>query len=128
MDQSALVTVLAEVFLATSYALQPYIKWESIDIYNAKATIEYNNVKASGVFRFNESGEFVEFVTNDRWQNETDSATVKWSVTASKYIEKNGIRFPTDLRAMWHEKDGIFAYFKGEIEDIKFNLKSAENW
>jgi len=123
MDQSALVTVLAEAFLAPAYSLQPYIRWEPIDTLHAEATIEFNNIKAKGVFRFAESGEFAEFTTEDRWQNESDTSPVKWSATADTYINRNGLFFPTDLRAIWHEKNGDFEYFKGKLGDLEFNTR-----
>ncbi len=123
MDESALVTVLAETFLVPSYALQDYITWSAIDSNTAKATLKFNESEVTGVFHFNDQGEFIEFETNDRYYSErgTEYKKVKWSVVASNYIEKNGIKFPTTLSAIWHEKDGGFEYFKGKIEYIEFD-------
>ncbi len=122
MDQSALVTVLAEIFLIPSYSLQPYIKWEPIDSLRAGASIEYNNVKASGVFSFSKSGEFVQFTTDERWQNETDENPVRWSVKAHEYGGFNGQCFPARVCAVWHEPDGDFEYFRGVIEGLEFGV------
>ena len=43
MDQSALVTVLAESLIVPTYALRQYIKWTALDANSAGAEIEYNN-------------------------------------------------------------------------------------
>ena len=49
----------------------------------------------------------------------------KWSVVAGNYVEVNGIKYPTYLKAMWHTEEGEFEYFKGNIANIKFNLTNA---
>ena len=129
MDESALVTVLAECFLVPTYALQPYIKWIEIDLNTAKAVIRCNESEVSGLFFFDDHGKFIRFETDDRHYSEkgTEYKKYKWSVVAGNYIEKNGIKFPTYLRAMWHTEEGEFEYFKGNIANIKFNLHRPHN-
>jgi len=126
MDESALVTVLAESLLVPTYALQHYIKWTAMDLKTAKAEIRYNNSKVSGLFYFNDNGEFTRFETDDRYYSEkgTEYKKLKWSVIADNYIEKNGIRFPSYCKAIWNTEEGDFEYFKGTITNIKFNQNS----
>lgn len=125
MDESALVTVLAESLLVPTYALQHYIKWTVIDLNTAKAVIRYNESEVSGLFYFNDNGEFIRFETNDRYYSEkgTEYKKLKWSGVAGNYIEKNGIKFPSYFKAIWLTEEGDFEYFKGTIASIKFNVK-----
>jgi site-specific DNA-adenine methylase len=108
--------------LAPSYALQDYICWESIDSVRAKATITCNNISVTGLFLFNDKGEFTQCITEDRYQKETDTETVRWSAEAGEYVERNGVRFPTELKAIWHEKNGDFEYFRGKITDLEYSV------
>jgi len=126
MDISALVTVLAETFLLPSYAVQKYIEWYPVDLYKAKAILRYGGVKASGVFEFNNKGEFIAFSSDDRYQSKGSNCyfRTKWSVTASNYIDKNGYKFPTFVTAAWIQKDADFIYFKGFIDNIIYDIKS----
>ncbi|QEE16677.1 DUF6544 family protein [Promethearchaeum syntrophicum] len=128
MDASALVTVLAEVFLVPSYALQPYVKWQSIDDNSARATLTFNETKVSAMFHFNSIGEMTKIDTDDRYFTEKDGtyANVKWSALMSDYIEKEGIKFPSEFKGVWHFNDGDFEYFKGKIAQLKFNISSHE--
>lgn len=125
MDESSLVTILSEVLLVPTYALQDYIDWTTIDSNTTKATIRHNASEVSGVFYSNDQGEIIRFETDDRYYSErgTEYKKIKWSVVVSKYVEKNEIRFPTDIKLIWHTDKGDFEYFKGTIANIKYNIK-----
>lgn len=104
-------------------ALQPYIRWEAIDPNHAKASIDYKGVKAEGVFTFNDKGEFTKFETDDRYMDtgKGKSEKHKWTAEASNYIEKNGIKIPSRLKAIWNLPDGDYEYFNGTLSDIVYN-------
>lgn len=121
MDASALVTILAEVFLLPNYALQPYIKWKSIDVNSVEASLTYNDIIVAGIFHFNDRGEMVQFDTNDRYHSERDGTfrKIKWTCKIANYIENDGIKFPTEILAYWHYDSENFEYFKGEISGLK---------
>lgn len=123
MNQSALVTVLAETFLVPSYALAPYITWDPIDERSARATIRHRDVVASGVFEFNNAGEFARFRTEDRYYSEGGGRyrLVPWSAEVLTYVEADGVKRPSRMRAVWHREDGDFEYFRGTIEAIVYD-------
>jgi hypothetical protein len=87
MNKAALVTVLAETFLAPSYALQPYMKWESVDDTTARATLTYNNTTVSGTFHFSANGELERFETTDRYMSQKDGSLkqAKWVAIMGNY-------------------------------------------
>ena len=123
MDKSALVTVLSETFIIPTYALQDYIEWEAIDDNSAKATLTYNDIKVSGTFNFNDKGEMISFYTEDRYYAEKDGTYKKipWSIVVDDYIEKNGVKFLSEIKAVWNFDNGDFEYFKGRITNIEYN-------
>jgi len=123
MNVSAAVTYLSEALLVPACALQPYISWETIDQTHAKATLEYKGVKAEGLFTFNNNGEFIKFETDDRYMD-TDNGTAKktkWTVVATNYIEKDGLKLPSRLKAIWNLPSGDYEYFDGTLKDIVYN-------
>lgn len=126
MNISALVTLLSEVLLVPACVLQAYIKWVPVDSNTAKAIIKFNGIEVSGVFHFNDLGEYVQFDTDDRFQAAGKSyKRAQWSVTLREYIEKKEMKFPTTLTALWHEDYGDFEYFKGKIKNIEFNVMNV---
>ncbi len=118
------ITVLSETFIIPTYALQGYIKWETVDDNNAKATLQYNGIKVSGTFSFNDKGEMISFYTEDRYFAEKDGTYKKipWSIVIDDYDEKNGVKFPSEIKVIWHLKDGDFEYFKGKISNIEYSI------
>lgn len=123
MDIACLVTVLSECLIVPSIALQDYIVWESIDDTHAKATISYYGISASGTFTFVENGEMISFTTNDRWAVEANGTKTQtpWSILISDYEEKDGIRQPTSIKAVWHYKSGDSVYFDSKNPIIEYH-------
>ena len=122
-SQSALITLFTEVLLIPGYSLQAYIEWEAVDDYTAKARFTHMGMDVSGVFHFDETGKFVRFETDDRYYSEKKGVYTKkrFSAVVDSYKEKQDIVFPQAVRIMWHLEDGDYEYFKGEVDDIKYN-------
>jgi L-rhamnose mutarotase len=125
MDKASLVTCLSECLIIPNMALQDYIVWEEIDALHAKATISYYGITAEGIFTFNENGEMLSFTTDDREAVAADgtSEKVKWTAVCSEYVETNGIKKPTVLKAIWHYDDGDLVYFDGKDVVIEFDTR-----
>lgn len=125
MDESALVTVLSEALLAPSYALQGYLKWSAVDDHAASAELRYAGLCVRGTFFFNEADELIRFETSDRWQDGRPPKKYPWSAQIGGYKVRNGLRFPTEVSATWHEPGNDFTYVKGTIEAVEFNVGTA---
>jgi len=123
INVSAAVTYLSESLVVPACALQPYIRWEAIDPNHAKASFEYEGVKAEGIFTFDDKGELTKFETDERYMDngKGTSEKHKWTVEASNYIEKGGIKLPSRLKATWNLPDGDYEYFNGTLKDIVYN-------
>lgn len=123
-SQSALITLFTEILFIPSYSLQDYVKWESIDSRSAKARFIHKDIDVTGIFYFDESGKFIRFETNDRYYTEKGGKFVKkrFSAISDSYKEKDGLQIPNKVRIIWHLENGDYEYFKGEIDEIKYNV------
>ncbi len=126
MDQASLVTCLAESLFVPSMVLQDYISWKEIDDTHAEAVINYYGISASGIFTFDDNGAMISFTTNDREyaDNKGNSQKVKWSAFCGDYVEVNGIKLPSNLKAVWHFENGDLVYFDGRDIDIKYDVSN----
>ncbi|HAM97071.1 MAG TPA: hypothetical protein DCQ26_00515 [Marinilabiliales bacterium] len=130
IDQSALVTYLAECALIPSGFLNKNIVWQSIDKNTVKAIIDDNNNSVSGIFYFNEIGELIKFVSDDRYYITTENKLVKmqWIAEMGNYrLMSCGLKLSSYLKATWKLHEGDFLYFDGEINDINYNKTDIKN-
>lgn len=122
VNQATLQRYLAEIVWFPSASLSEYIKWETIDDYSARATMEYKGTKGSGEFHFNENGSFEKFVAM-RYKDVHDTEPTKWIVTATKTEERNGIKIPVECEVSWDLENGKWTWLKLKITDIQYNVK-----
>lgn len=124
LDQASLVTCLAESLFLPAMALQDYISWEEIDETHAKAVINYYGTTASGIFTFDDNGAMTSFTTDDREYTDTQGniQQVKWSAVCGDYQEMDGIKFPSNLKAVWHFDTGDLVYFDGRDITVKYDV------
>lgn len=126
--QSALITCLAEFLLVPGYIFQPYVRWEEIDTNCVKATLKHHDLTVSGYFYFNEIGEYIKFVSHDRYYLQPNKTCIKkkFTVLLSDYIESNSVRHPSNVKVIWNldERDSSkdYEYWKGSIKSINYNI------
>lgn len=123
MDRSALATFLAEIPWVPSAALQPYVRWEHVDALTARAFVTHAGHTVSGIFRFDDAGDFLSFETGDRWQDGKDDAPIPWIIRASEPRDLGGFRLPTEYTATWLEPEGDFEYFRGRLGKVEYNVE-----
>lgn len=124
INQATLQRYLAEIIWFPSASISNYIQWEELDENSARATMEINGTKGSGIFYFDEKGLFKRFIAM-RFKDSNDIEPIKWTVIASKTEERNGIKIPTKCEASWSLKSGQWTWLKLNIKDIRYNLKNA---
>ena len=124
LNQASLQRYLAEIVWFPSAALKPYIKWESIDDYSARAIMEYQGVKGSGVFYFDENGDFKKFKAL-RYKDINDLQATEWTVIATKTALLNGLRIPVESQVKWKLIDGDWTWLKVKITAITYNIQNS---
>ncbi|WP_047245642.1 DUF6920 family protein [Maribacter thermophilus] len=122
VNQATLQRYLAEIVWFPSASLSQYIKWETIDDYTARATMEYKGTKGSGEFYFDKDGNFEKFVAM-RYQDSNDAEPTEWTVTATKTEKINGVTIPVECEAKWGLEKGEWTWLKLKIKDIRYNVK-----
>lgn len=122
IDQATLQRYLAEMVWFPTGVLSPYIKWQHIDAHSAQATMEFNGTKGSGVFYFNEEGQFDKFVAL-RYKDVKDAAPLEWTVVATEIGERNGVEVPVRCEASWRIGDTPWTWLQLEVTHIEYNVK-----
>ncbi|RKS55561.1 hypothetical protein BC962_0526 [Gillisia mitskevichiae] len=119
INQASLQRYLAEIVWFPSAVFSSYISWESIDENSARATMRYNGTEGSGVFHFDEMGDFKKFIA----MRYKDTTLTEWVVNATKTELRNGIKIPVECNAAWKLEDGYWTWLKIKITHIEYNLK-----
>lgn len=129
MNQSQLITVLADAVFMPSLFLQDFVSWAVIDERTIEGKIAWQGLAARGRFTFDDHGNIIRFDTNDRYMDENGkgSSLVPWYVTYSDYKEQNGYVQPGSIGVSWVLPDGDDTYFvSGQIEiQYEINICAA---
>lgn len=121
VNQATLQRYLAEIVWFPSAALSPDIHWEALNDHSAKATMDIQGTKASGIFHFNEYGQFVKFVAM-RYKDVKDPTPTQWSVEAIKFKDFKGIKVPVECEVSWMLNGEKWTWLKVKIVDISYNI------
>ncbi|MFZ5967815.1 MAG: DUF6544 family protein [Bacillota bacterium] len=124
MNQGETVTVFNDMCLLTPASLiDERIQWEAIDDLTAKATFNNNGYEVSAVLYFNEKGELINFVSDDRYYSPTGKTyeKVRWSTPVKGYKEVNGVKIMDGGEAVWHFQEGDYCYARVDIKEIEYN-------
>ena len=100
------------------------LTWKEIDSLSCAVTIENGKYKVSAILYFNEKGELINFVSDDRSALQDDGTLKKarWSTPVSDYKEIDGRRIPTYGETIWHYPEGDFTYGTFRLSSIKYNV------
>jgi len=109
LDQSALQRYLAEIIWFPQAALSSYINWEYVDANSAKATLSYLGATGSGIFYFNDEGEFVKFTAQRYKEIDADAKPFNWVIDALEHKYFDEVLVPSKLNVTWSLDEVIFA-------------------
>ncbi|WP_051237853.1 DUF6544 family protein [Lacticigenium naphthae] len=121
IDQGTLLRYLAETVWVPSAVLNKYISWKKIDENNAKATMTYGGIAASGIFTFNQKGEVIRFEAERYGDFNGEFRIETWSISVSDYKPFEGIKVPTKGTITWKLAEGDFTWFTFELLKIEYN-------
>ncbi len=122
MDQAETVTLFNDMCLmAPATLIDKRITWQAIDNNSAKATFTNHTITISAILYFNEEGQLVDFISNDR-----DVNHVPFSTPVGNYKKIDGINIMTYGEAIWHYPDGKFVYGKFNLKAIEYNVSELK--
>ncbi|MDX9925414.1 MAG: hypothetical protein RBS48_11685, partial [Ignavibacteriaceae bacterium] len=120
LNQSTLQRFLSEISWFPYGALSPYIEWEPIDEYSAKAIMSYGESSGSAIFHFDENGALEKLVAL-RFKDITDQDPKEWVARVVETETLNNTKIPTKLEISWNTDEGEFTWFKFQIYDLTYN-------
>lgn len=126
MDEGTLQRYLSEMVWFPSAAIMPYITWEEVDSLTAKATMNYQDTTGSGIFYFNEEGDFTKFSTMRYMGNDSNAQRYEWVITVDDYAEFEGLKIPSKCRATWKLDEGDWTWCIIEIMDLSYNKNNLD--
>lgn len=122
MNSATMIRYLAEISWFPSAALSEFIRWESVDSFSAKAIMDFQGVRAEGIFHFNPAGDFIRFTADRFMGNGKNAKPEKWLVEVTGYKEFHGYRIPYKNKVTWQLQTGDFNWANIEITEIDFNF------
>jgi hypothetical protein len=122
VDMSALIIFVNDMVMWPTAFLSDYIHWEPLDTHVARAQVSLHGKQFSAVLRFNDIGELVDFVTEDRYRSVGKaSQQTKWSTPLRRYREVNGVCIPSEGDAIWHLPEVEFPYIHVTIGEVRYD-------
>lgn len=122
INSGTMLRYMGELSWFPTTVLRSPVTWESMDSLSAKASLNYKNTRAEGIFYFSENGDFKAFEAERYYGAGVDAQLEKWRVEAVDYKEINGIRIPYKNRAIWKLKSGDFIWLELEIVTLETNM------
>jgi len=122
VDMSALIVFINDMVMWPTAFLSDYIHWEPIDPMTAQARVNLHGKQFSALCRFNDTGEMVDFITEDRYRTVGKGYEKgRWSTPLRCYHEVNGLRIPGEGDAIWHLPEGEFPYIQATIGEVQYD-------
>ncbi len=128
MNKAETVTVFNDMcIMAPAALIDKRIQWEAIDDSSVKATFINDSIEISAILHFNEFGQLVNFISNDR-HSVDDMKAYPFSTPMMDYKEFDGRNIPSYGEAVWHYPDGEFIYGKFSLLEIEYNISDFEHY
>ena len=122
MDTAETVTVFNDMCLMVpATMIDKRIEWTSIDSLSAKATFTNGINKISATIYFNEKGQLINFISDDRYAI-TDMKRYRFSTPVKEYTHMNDRNIWKYGETIWHYPDGEFVYGKFIVKSIEYNV------
>ena len=127
MTRAETVTVFNDLCVLAPAALaSPRITWAAVDDRAARGRFTLGATSVSAELRFNDLGELVDFVSDDRAAGSADGATftpMRWSTPLRDYAQMSSARVATRGDAVWHPPAGAFAYGEFELLSLAYDVE-----
>lgn len=125
MNKGETVTVFNDMCMfAPGSLIDKRIQWETIDPLTVRGTFDNNGIKVSAMLYFNDKGELVNFISDDRYYSPTGKTyqNVRWSTPSQEYKEYNGYRLSSGGQAVWSFTEGDYCYARVDVKEVEYNI------
>lgn len=122
MDRAETVTFFNDACLMAPAALvDKRIRWEALDSLSAKAIFNNGENKISATLYFNDKGQLINFVSDDRYDI-GDMKQYRFSTPVKEYQTIEGRNAISFGEGVWHYPEGEFVYGEFYIKEIAYNV------
>lgn len=123
MTRAETVTLLNDMVLLYPSALVdprlgPYVGWEALDESSARVRYTVGANEVSAVLKFNDEGDLVDFVSDDRLAASPDGSAFvqwRWSTPVADYRSFGDLRLMSRGEGLWHAPEGTYSYIELEL-------------
>ncbi len=121
LGRAETVTVLNDVCVLAPWALVGLpVDWEPVDDRRVRARFACGGHGVSAVLVFDDAGDLVDFVSEDRSRIDgSRSDRLTWSTPVGEPAELGSGRVPTLGSAWWHAPEGAYPYIEMRIHDVE---------
>jgi len=126
MNQSETVTLFNDMcLLAPATLIDRKIRWETIDATTVKAWFTNKSITISALLYFNDKGELINFVSDDRFLSADgkEYKNYRWSTPCRNYQEFEGRKVAAYGEAVWHMPGKDFSYARFDLKLVEYNCK-----
>jgi len=109
--------------MAPGSLIDKRIKWSEADSLKVKAEFTNNNISISAWLIFNEKGELVNFISDDRYAFDEKYGMLKlrWSTPMKDYRQVDGYRLATHAETIYSYPDRDLCYGIFGLQHISYN-------
>jgi len=126
MNQGETVTLFNDMCLMAPATLidRQRIRWDDAGPLRAKAFVTHRGITIEAALRFNEAGELMDFISEDRLMSEDGKTytSLPWSTPVKAYRSFPDRRVASYAEVVWHTPSGEFCYGKFNLVEIDYNL------
>lgn len=125
LTKAETVTILNDMCIfAPGSLVDRRLTWSGIDSLSTKVTLTNGKYVVSAILNFNELGELVNFMSDDRsaLQDDGTMKQVRWTTPVSDYKDFEGRKIPAVGKTIWHYPEGEFTYGVFTLKSIKYNI------
>lgn len=123
MDRAETVTLFNDLCLfAPSALVTAPVEWDEVGERAVRGTYVNAGHSVSATLVFDEVGDLVDFVSDDRSMASGDGRTftpMRWSTPIHEYAHEAGRRHFLRGEARWHAPDGQYAYIELHVEALE---------
>ncbi len=128
MNQGETVTLFNDICLLAParFVDREHIQWEPAGPQQARARFTNAGITVSAVLSFNDEGQLVDFVSNDRFMSEDGRSykSVPWSTPVRAWNKVAGRMIPVAVDLVWRTPQGDDPYGRFTVETIEYNLRT----
>ncbi|MES2849676.1 MAG: DUF6544 family protein [Bacteroidota bacterium] len=124
MNKTETVTLFNDMcLLAPATLIDKRIQWLPINDTSVTAIFTNHDITITANLFFNQQGQLVNFISNDR-VSVNEMKAFPFSTPVASYKNVNGYTIMSVAEAVWHYENGAFTYGKFNLLEVEYNVQS----